>query len=427
MLEGSNKAVELRLLSAHYGLNMTLSAFPAQTIDLLTPADLQASGMDKWTRYPGCIGAFIAEMDYGCPEPVRSALRDTVTSGSLGYLSVEHVGDLARSTAGFLERSFGWAVPTEWVRPLADIVQAFDVFLQHFVGAGGTIIVPTPAYMPFISVPELVGVGVVEIPMLRHGTEWQLDLPAIEAAFAAGASALVLCHPHNPIGKVYSARELQQVCDVVERAGAIVFSDEIHAPIMLAEEAKHVPYASVSPAAAAHSMTAISASKAFNIPGTKCCQVVLTSPEHREIWQRVGRWYEHQTSTLGVYASLAAYDHGAEWLEGALDYLRENIRLCIETLEERAPTVRILPPQASYLLWIDVRETALWATRGSDDVASEIRERCGVAVTDGRECGDVGLGHIRFNAAMPRPVLRVAIQDLAHALTSRENELPLTR
>ncbi len=162
----------------------------------------------------------------------------------------------------------------------------------------------------------------VSPPMLKDAGEWQLDLASIAAAFTRGADALVLCHPHNPIGKVYSASELQQLCELVEQAGALVFSDEIHAPIMLSNDEVHIPYASVSPAAAAHSMTAISASKAFNIPGTKCCQVVLTSEEHRDIWQRVGGWYEHQTSVLGVYATIAAYDRGAGWLAGALEYLR---------------------------------------------------------------------------------------------------------
>ena len=332
-------------------------------------------------------------------------MHEVVAAGSLGYLSVKHVRDFADSTVRYLGRQYSWNVPPEWVRPLADIVQAFQVFLQHFIKPGGTIIVPTPAYMPFISMPKLLGVNVVEVPMLKDAGEWQLDLASIAAAFTRGADALVLCHPHNPIGKVYSASELQQLCELVEQAGALVFSDEIHAPIMLSNDEVHIPYASVSPAAAAHSMTAISASKAFNIPGTKCCQVVLTSEEHRDIWQRVGGWYEHQTSVLGVYATIAAYDRGAGWLAGALEYLRENMRLSVEAIGAGVPTAKLIEPRASYLLWIDIRETEMWVTRTSDDVAAELRRRSNIAVTDGRECGEIGEGHIRFNTAMPRPIL----------------------
>ena len=403
---------------AHYGQNMASSTFPAQAIDHLTPADLRKNGADKWTRFPDCIGAFIAEMDYGCPLPVTDAMQKVVASGSLGYLSVEHVRALADSTVTYLDREYSWKVQPEWVRPLADIVQAFHVFLQHFVKPGGAVIVPTPAYMPFISMPELVGVRVIEVPMLQLADGWRLDLDAVGEAFAQGADALVLCHPHNPIGKVYSAGELQQICELVEQAGALVFSDEIHAPIMLSKSEKHVPYASISPAAAAHSMTAISASKAFNIPGTKCCQIVLTSESHRDTWQRVGPWYEHQTSVLGVYATIAAYDHGSEWLEGALEYLRENVRRCVETIGAHVPAAKLIEPKASYLLWIDVRKTEMWLTRASDDAAAELRGRCNVAVTDGRECGEVGEGHIRFNTAMPRPILEVALQKLTRALGS---------
>lgn len=399
---------------------MASTAFHAPSIDALTQADLVAGGSDKWTRFPDCIGAFIAEMDFGCPAPVTEALQRAVASGSLGYLSQTHVSALAEATARYLERDFAWVVDPAWVRPLADIVQAYQAFLQHFVAPGSAIIVPTPAYMPFLSLPEALGVEVIEVPMLEEDDGWRIDAEGIQRAFRDGAKALVLCHPHNPIGKVYSAGELRQVSELVEAAGAVVFSDEIHAPLMLTEGRAHIPYASISPEAAAHSVTALSASKAFNIPGVKCCQIVLTSEVHRAKWQQVGVWSEHQTSTLGVHATIAAYEAGGEWLAGAIEYLRENVRLAVDTLRHRVPSVKVRLPDATYLLWVDVRDTPFWAMRESDDAALELRRRSGVAVNDGRACGEVGEGFIRVNVAMPRPILVAALDQMVRAFTANE-------
>ena len=188
------------------------------------------------------------------------------------------------------------------IRVVPDVLEAYEIFLRELVGAGNAVVVPTPAYMPFLSVPKLYDVDVIEIEMLQ-GTdettgerEWLFDFNAIEHAFAAGCHAFVLCNPHNPIGKVLTLAEEQRLCELAERYDVRIFNDEIHAPFVF--EGRHIPYPTISEAAARQSMTATSASKSFNIPGTKCAQVLLTNPADREMWAERAEWSEHQTATI---------------------------------------------------------------------------------------------------------------------------------
>lgn len=363
----------------------------------------------------GDIGRSLAEMDFGCPPAVIRALYGSLEGEALGYLGAGEVLRLQDAVGAWLADAYGWRVPGEAIRPVADLVAGFRAILTHFIPEGEPVIVPTPGYMPFISMPPTINRPVIEVPMIAAGGEWRYDFEAIRAAFVQGARLLVLCNPHNPIGKVATEAELAEIERIVDEFGGIVFADEIHAPIVLDETARHLVYAARSPRAAAHTITATSATKAFNIPGVKCGQLVFTNPEHLERWRRIGRWHEHQTSVLGVVATEAAYLHGRPWLAETVDYLRETVADSVSVLRESAERtgIRVIAPQATYLLWIDLRNTGLLR----DDVAAAraTRDAARLIVTDGAECGAAGRGFVRFNAALPRPYAVEAMHRLALA------------
>jgi cystathionine beta-lyase len=234
------------------------------------------------------------------------------------------------------------------------------------------------------------------------------DLAALDAAFAAGGNLLVLCNPHNPVGRVLEPAELLAIAAVADRHGARVFADEIHAPLVY-DGHRHVPYASLSPLTAGHTLTATSASKAFNLAGLKCAQVVLSNDADREVWARIAPVAEHGASTPGVLASTAAYAEGGPWLAGVLDYLDGNRRLLGELVAELLPGVGHTPPEGTYLGWLDFRAT------GPAEPAAYFLEQAGVAMTDGARCGEAGRGFARITFALPRPVLREAIERIATA------------
>ncbi|MEV7692812.1 aminotransferase class I/II-fold pyridoxal phosphate-dependent enzyme [Microbacterium sp. NPDC089189] len=381
--------------------------------DLRTRAQLDRPESRKWSLHPGSIGAWVAEMDFGTAPAVTAALQRAVAEETLGYLSPALADRLGRATAGWMQRSYGWDVDPARVHPVADVIAALGVAVDHYAPEGSAVIVPTPAYMPFLTYLPAIGHPVIEVPGVIVEGRWQHDLEGIDRAFAAGARTLVLCNPQNPTGAVLDRAELEAIAAVVERHGGRVFADEIHAPVRFDGRA-HIPYASISAATAAHTITGTSASKAWNIPGLKAAQLITSNDADEDLYRRFGFSVVHGASTLGVVASTAAYDDGAGWLDDTLDYIDGNRRLLAELLADRLPEAGYTPPEGTYLGWIDLTALDL-----DPSPAAFLRERAGVVLTDGALCGAGAAGHVRMVLALPRPLLVEAVDAIARAVRGR--------
>jgi cystathionine beta-lyase len=381
-------------------------------IDATTVDTLRARGSFKWTvAGPDGFGAAVAEMDFGAAPAILDALAALSADANFGYLPPLLADDLAGACAEFQKRRYGWDVDAAHVRNVPDVVKAFEIAITHFSRPGSPVILPTPAYMPFLIVPGLVGREIIQVRMRDGGGGFfTLDLDAVEDAFRAGGHLLVFTNPHNPLGRVFTPEEMAQVAEVVDRHGGRVFADEIHGPLVY-PGARHVPYASISDAAAAHSLTATSASKAWNLPGLKCAEMILTSEPDRQHWDEMGPFAWHGASNPGVVASIAAFRHGEEWLEEILAYLDDSRRLLGRLLTERLPQVRYRPPDGTYLAWLDCTAMDLPGSPGE-----RAGERARVTVVDGPAFGLGGAGSFRLNFATPQPVLTEMVEHLAAAL-----------
>ncbi|MGY1815136.1 MalY/PatB family protein [Blastococcus sp. SYSU D00820] len=385
--------------------------FDALTVDALTEDALRSAGGLKWTRFGPAIGAWVAEMDFGTAPEVTAALHAAVDAGVFGYLPAALAGEMARACAGFLERRHGWTVPAEWITPLPDVLAGLQAAIEHFTPPGSPVVLPTPAYMPFLEVPGMLGREILQVPLVP-GPDGRptYDLDGLDRAFAAGGRLLVHCNPHNPVGRVFSAEEQLAVAEVVQRHGARVFSDEIHAPLVY-PGAVHRPYAALSAVTAGHTVTATSASKAWNLPGLKAAQFLVSNEADAARWAQVGPFVAHGTANLGVVANTAAYTAGEPWLAGVLGYLDGNRRLLADLLAEHLPAVRYTPPEGTYLAWLDCRGLGVEGSLGD-----HFLERAGVALVDGPACGPPGAGHVRLNLATPRPVLTTIVERMAASL-----------
>jgi cysteine-S-conjugate beta-lyase len=377
--------------------------------DMIDIETLRRTGGLKWSMFPDAIGAFVAEMDFGTAPAITRALHEAVDAGSFGYLPRAMSEDMSAAFAAFSRDRYGWAIAPQDVHPVADVVMALQLAIEHFSRPGSPVILPTPAYMPFVSVPPTWGREVIQVPMTEIDGRAGYDLDALDAAFRAGGHLLILCNPHNPIGRVLEPDEMRAVAEVVQRHGGRVFSDEIHAPLVFAGHT-HTPYASLSPETAEQALTATSASKAWNLPGMKCAQVVLSNDADREVWRRVGMFAEHGASNLGVIANTTAYAEGGPWLADVLAYLEGNREALID-LVAGLPGVGFRPPEGTYLAWLDFRAAGL-----PRDPASYFRERAQVAIIDGAMCGEAGRGFGRLNFALPRPILIRAVEQVAEAM-----------
>ncbi|MEJ1089234.1 aminotransferase class I/II-fold pyridoxal phosphate-dependent enzyme [Microbacterium sp. Mu-80] len=385
----------------------------AHLYDAITEADLRDVGSVKWTRFPGTIGMFIAEMDFGVAPAIAQAVGDAMTSGFTGYLPKPTSEALQQATARWYAEHYGWDVPAGDVRLVSDVIVAYEFAITAYTSPGAAVIVPTPAYMPFLDVPLRLGRRVIEVPSIEIDGRWTMDLDAVAKAFDEGGELLVLCNPHNPLGTVATRDELLAIEKTVSDAGGHVFSDEIHAPLVYAPAA-HIPYATVSDAAAGHTITATSASKAWNLAGFKCAQLILSNDDSRAAWDADGGWAGHGTATIGVIAQLAAYTGGEEWLNGVTEYLDGNRRELAALVAEHLPGVRVTVPEGTYIALLDFRETGL-----TGDLGEWFREHAGVAMTDGAACGQAAVGYTRFVFATPRPIMREAILRIAKALENR--------
>lgn len=380
-----------------------------QDLDSITEDSLIAKGGRKWSSFPGSLGAFIAEMDFGVAPGVRQALRDVDERDLFGYAPQSIITDLKSATSRFCAERYGWQFPEDHVELASDVIASFLGILTHLTPAGTPIVLPTPAYMPFFDVAKVTGRELIEVPMLRSETGWAVDLEAVDAALVPG-STLVLCNPHNPIGKVYTQSELLELAEVVERNDARVFSDEIHAPLVF-EPARHIPYASLNETTASHTATATAASKAFNIPGLKCAQLILSSADDRAIWAQKGNFVSGAASNPGILATTAAYTQSGEWLDEITAYLKGNRELLTDLIATHLPNATYLAPEGTYLAWLDLRGYGL-----KSELAEHFNTEAHVAITEGRLCGEVGAGHIRLNFALPRPLLTEAIERIASAV-----------
>jgi cystathionine beta-lyase len=353
-------------------------------------ARLRARRTVKWSLHgPDVLAAWVAEMDFDVAPGVRAALLAAVAREDFGYVAAD-LTDLTTACSDFLLARHGWSVPPARVFPVADVLTGIAGALDAFVPAGAAVVIPTPAYPPFFEIVELTGRPVVAAPLVATGGRATLDLDAIAGALAGSAVAVLLCNPHNPTGRVFTRDELAALAAVVDRHGARVVADEVHAPLVY-PGTEHVPYATVSDAAAAHSVTVTSASKAFNLAGLKCAQVIATNHDDARRWRGLRVFEVAGPMPLGIAASVAAYRDGGDWLDALVVYLDGNRRRLGELLAAELPGVGYVAPEATFLAWLDC--TAL----GIGDPARFFLDQASVAVSDGPPFGPGCEQRIRLN------------------------------
>lgn len=373
-------------------------------------AELRQRTSEKWREYPDdVLPLFVAEMDFALAPEITRALERAVALGDTGYVASRT--PLPEAFAGFAERRYGWAADPARVRTTADVSMGIVEILRRVTAPGERVIVTPPVYPPFYDLVTEAGAVAERVPLRRSDDGWQLDLPGIEAALAAGARAVLLCHPHNPTGTVHSKEDLATLALLAEKHGATVVSDEIHAPLAQPGTG-FTPFLAVSDAAREVGFAVVSASKAFNLAGLKCALMVTASDARTRLVRDLPVEVEWRTGLFGLLAATAAFGtESDQWLDRLLRTLDENRRLVGTLLGEHLPQARYLQPQASYLAWIDL--TALgWG----ENPAKRILREAKVALHYGPAFGAEGAGHVRLNFGTSPEILSEAITRIA-ALT----------
>jgi cystathionine beta-lyase len=391
----------------------------AAEIEDLSDEQLRARGGVKWTLpAPDVLPAWVAEADVAPAPVVTRALQALVERGDFGYPPLDADTGVPEVFSRYTLTQWDWSVEPARVVLTGDVMAGVLLALTRLCERA-PVVVPTPAYPPFLDVVPLAGLPLVTVPIDPDGPA-ELDLDRMGRALAAGARTILLCNPHNPWGHAFTRSQLEALRDLATRYGARVVSDEIHAPLVL-PGATHVPFASLE-GTADHVTTVLSASKAWNLPGLKCAQLVAGNDADLAVLRAAPIVANHGLATPGVAGALAAYGEGQPWLDAFVQRLADNRDLFARLVAERLPGVRMRPLEATYLAWLDVRALGFGSAERDGTPhpgASEVALRRGrVMVNDGRTFGPGGEGHVRVNLATSPERLTRVVDALAHAWLS---------
>lgn len=370
--------------------------------DFDAPIERRGTASFKWDLYPGDpLPLWVADMDFASPPQVVEALAARARHGVYGYSLVPD--SLTESIVAHLERRYGWRVEGDWIVWLPSVVPGLNLACDAFAAQGETVLTVTPVYPPFLEAPAQRGRRLATVPAGLDNGRWQLPLEGLEAAATPGAGALLFCHPHNPLGRVWRRDEVDEIVAFCRRHDLVLVSDEIHCDLIL-DDLAHVPAALACPDDADRIVTLMSPSKTFNLPGLNFAFAIVADAELRRRFQAPGAGLLPFPGCFAVTAAEAAYRKGGAWHAGLLDYLRGNRDALEAFVAAEFPRVRMTHVEATYLAWLDV------GALGLEDPAAACRS-AGVALSAGHAFGDPAC--LRLNFACPRATLDEALRRLA--------------
>jgi cystathionine beta-lyase len=361
---------------------------------------------------PELLPFWVADMDFRTPPFIIEAIRKKLSHGIFGYPVITE--SFYQAVISWLSGRHGWPVLREWIVFSPGVVPALNLAVMAFTEPGDKIIVQPPVYFPFFSAVKNNGRELVLNPLRVKEGRYYMDLEDLERKAGDGARMLIFCHPHNPVGRVWSINELSKVSEICNKYGVLILSDEIHSDLML-HGRKHNPLASLGSDAAANTVTFMAPSKTFNLAGLASSFLVISNPSLRNSYsEMLERVHIGMGNTFGITALEAAYQDGDDWLNQLLDYLAGNLEYLINFLQTHLPLITPVIPEATYLVWLDFRKTGM----NQQEIKKFLVQKAGLALNSGDTFGIGGEGFMRMNIACPRSVLELGLHQLYKAMQS---------
>lgn len=357
------------------------------------------------------IPMWVADMDFETPDFIVDALKERLEHPVFGYTA--EPADYRPAIIDWVRKIHGWEIRKEWISYIPGIVKGIGMAINALLEKDEKVIIQPPVYHPFRLVPQKNGREIAFNPLIRREDgSYEMDFENLEAICDNKCRMLILANPHNPAGIIWPHETLERLAKFCHSKDIIVISDEIHSDMALFGN-RHIPFASVSPEAAACSITFGAPSKTFNIAGIVSSYAIVPDDGLRE---RFYSWVEaNEMGAAPLFshiATIAAFRKGAEWREQMLDYVEGNIEYVITFCKERIPQIRPLRPQASFLIWMDCRSLNL----DHDSLINLFVEQAGLALNDGEMFSPGGEGFMRLNVGTSRAILKTALTRLETAV-----------
>lgn len=382
----------------------------AEPFDFDRIIDRRSLPSEKWGRYAGrdVLPLWVADMDFAAPPAVLEALQQRVGHGVFGY--TEAWPSLVDAVIDGLRRDHDWSIEADWLVWLPGVVTGFNLACAIAGEAGDGVLTAAPVYPPFLSAPANVGRVLQRCDLVLQDGRWQWDWDALAAASSSRSRLLLLCSPHNPVGRVFDEAELRRLAAFAAERDLLICSDEIHCGLVLDEAHPHRPIAALDEATARRTITLMAPSKTWNIPALYCAFAVIPDDAVRRRYRQAMRGIVPHANVLGMVAAEAAYRDGDDWRQALLAYLRGNRARVVEAVG-KMPGLEMVVPEATYLAWIDCRQ--MMAERAQTDPTAFF-EAAGVGLSDGAAFGAPGF--VRLNFGCPRATLDEALARMARAL-----------
>jgi cystathionine beta-lyase len=380
----------------------------------------------KWDTVSSLFGEedllpmWVADMDFPSAKPITDAIIERAGHQVFGYTLPEK--SVTGAIVDRIQQKYGWSINPEWIVFTPGVIPSIHAAIRAFTHPGDDIIIQGPVYYPFWSALHDCGCQVANNQLKLLDRHYEIDYNDLKSKFApkdgmsptaSRARMMILCSPHNPVGRVWTRDELVQMGEIVIERGALMLSDEIHCELLF-KGAKHIPFASISKEFEQHSVLCMAPSKTFNLAGLNASIIIIPNEELRLRFNAAKHGIVTRVNLFGLTAMEAAYRHGDEWLAQLLDYLQGNLDYLMAYLEQKIPRIEVIKPEGTYLVWLDCRKLGL----DDAELRSFMRKKARVGLDDGYLFGPSGSGFQRINIACPRSTLSEALLRIEEAVSS---------
>ncbi len=374
-------------------------------------ASVKHDGRVAYFGTPDVLPLWVADMDFAAPESVTRALVERAAHPIYGYTF--YPDSLYDALIAWLKQRHGWEVQREWVMMAPGVVPSLFAAVMAFAQEGEGVIVQPPVYFPFFSAVTTNQRRLIQNPLQLEQGRYVIDFEHLERCAADGARLLLLCSPHNPVGRVWGREELEELLRLARRYDLTILSDEIHADLVYPGE-RHTVLATLANDTD-KLITAVAPSKTFNIPGLGLSALIVPDAAQRDALKKVfDSLHSANTNPFSIAAFEAAYRADKAWLDSLLDYLRGNRDFVAEHLARHLPEIRLIRPEGTYLLWLDCRDLQM----GDAQLREFFVRQARVGMNPGTVFGQGGSGFMRLNIASPRHVIADALERIERAVRS---------
>lgn len=370
----------------------------------------------KWDGMKGIFGEdlllpmWVADMDFRSPLPVIESMKHRVEHGIFGYN--DRPDSYYEAITDWMNTRFQWPIRREWICFSPGVLPAISLLINQLTEPGDPIVIQPPVYAPFFQVVTKNRRQLVTNPLRLENGRYLIDFEDLERKLDSGVKVLILCSPHNPVGRVWTREELTHLGEMCLKRKVLIISDEIHADLVF-QGNHHTPFVAISEEFAQNSIVCTAPSKTFNIPGLQTANIIIPNEKLRRVFQSaINNHFLNYSNTFGLVATESAYRFGSEWLEQCLTYIQQNLDYLTEYLEAYLPEIQVIHPEGTFLAWLDCRGLGFSGKCLEELMLTQAK----VAFVAGHTFGMEGEGFLRINLATPQILLEEALNRVENAI-----------